>query len=243
MAAITSAIVATAGLGLSAAQAVKKSQDQKQADQAAAKAKQQMRGIKEQNAYASLQSPDIYKLQAEQQARTTESTINALQSMGAEGAALVTGVAEGAREADLQTAQQQAMMDYRTDATIAQGEQGINQRQAAREQALAQSELTGAQMASADAEAAKNQAISAAFSSGADLIGGLGEAIPLYGAKRQAKKAGVAKDAFSSTNKIPPAQTGYLTPEVGAGLTEAVGATTSYDYWSTLTSDYPTIND
>jgi len=86
MAAITSTVIAGAGLAIGAAQAIKANKAKKDADSAAFRAEAAMRGVKEENVMKQVQVPTLgYDLAQESQAQRDISTISALQGAGAAG--------------------------------------------------------------------------------------------------------------------------------------------------------------
>jgi hypothetical protein len=86
MAAVTSTVVALGGIGLSAVNAIKAGKDKKRADDAAIKAEQAMRNVKEQNIMKQTQVPTLgFDLAQEAQAQRDVSQIAALQGAGAAG--------------------------------------------------------------------------------------------------------------------------------------------------------------
>ena len=89
MAAVTGAAIAVAGLGLSAAQAIKSSQDMKTANNAAKAAQNELSKISETNAFKQVQVPTLgLDLAQQSQAQRTASALSAVQSAGAEGETL-----------------------------------------------------------------------------------------------------------------------------------------------------------
>jgi hypothetical protein len=159
MAAITSTVIAGAGLALGAAQAIKANKAKKDADSAAFRAEAAMRGVKEENVMKQVQVPTLgYDLAQESQAQRDVSTISALQGAGAAG--VIGGIGKVAHQAQ-------------RDMAVAQAGQGIEQRRAQREFGIEGSALAGAQAASAAAQAQQNQAIEGMFSSALSGAGSL----------------------------------------------------------------------
>jgi hypothetical protein len=89
--------------------------------------------------------------------------------MGPEGAAQIANVYQAGREAEAQTAQQQAQINFDVDAAKAQAAQNIEYRNLERQRELESMRLAGAQQKAAEKRAAGQQAV-------AGLIGGLGMA-------------------------------------------------------------------
>ncbi len=167
MAAITSTVIAGAGLAIGAAQAIKANKAKKDADSAAIRAESAMRGVKEENMMKQQQVPTLgYDLAQESQAQRDISTISALQGAGAAGVIGGIGkVAQAGAAADLQLAAQAQRAQAQRDMAVAQAGQGIEQRRAQREFGIEGSALAGAQAASQAAQAQQNQAIEGMFSS------------------------------------------------------------------------------
>ena len=175
MAAITSTVIAGAGLAIGAAQAIKANKAKKDADSAAIRAESAMRGVKEENMIKQQQIPTLgYDLAQESQAQRDVSTISALQGAGAAGVIGGIGkVAQTGAAADLQLAAQAQQAQFQRDTMQSQAAQGIEQRRAGREFGIEGSALAGAQAASQAAQAQQNQAIEGMFSSALSGAGSL----------------------------------------------------------------------
>ena len=173
MAAITSTIIAGAGIAISAGQAIKANKEKKAADEQAVKAEAAMRGVKEQNMMKQQQVPTLgYDLAKESQAQRDVSTISALQGAGAAGVIGGIGkVAQAGAAADLQLAAQAEQAQFKRDTMQSQAAMGIEQRRAGREFGIEASQLAGAQAASQAAQAQQNQAVQGIFSG---LLGAAG---------------------------------------------------------------------
>ena len=86
MAAVTGAAISVAGLGMSAAQAIKANKDMKTAANAAQVAKDDLAKISETNAFKQVQVPTLgFNLAQQSQAQRSASALSAVQSAGAEG--------------------------------------------------------------------------------------------------------------------------------------------------------------
>lgn len=173
MAAITSTIIAGAGIAINAVQAIKANKEKKAADEQAIKAEAAMRGVKEQNMMKQQQVPTLgYDLAKESQAQRDVSTISALQGAGAAGVIGGIGkVAQAGAAADLQLAAQAEQAQFKRDTMQSQAAMGIEQRRAQREFGIEGSALAGAQAASQAAQAQQNQAVQGIFSG---LLGAAG---------------------------------------------------------------------
>jgi hypothetical protein len=187
--ATASLVLAGLGMAGNAVQAVKASKQQKQAQDAAKQAAANLRNIEETNYMAGLQTPDISKLEFDQQARNQAQTVQALQEMGPEGAAQASGVVGAANEAALRTSQQQALLESNTQQQILGAEQDIEKGRVRREGAIGLMELEGAQTAAADAQATKQQAIGGMVDMAGLGIQGADEMIGLYGNRKTGKAA------------------------------------------------------
>jgi len=184
MAAVTSTILAAGGLGLSAAQMVNANKKNQQAQDAKKLAATTLKGTKQANAFKSLQSPDISSYSRQANLQSQAQSVQALQEMGPEGAAMIANIDQGARASNLQTAERQAGMDYQRDAAQAQAQQGINRDQYITDTNLSMTQLEGAQQEEINAQMQKQAAISGIFGSLGQMATGLGDAVPLYREKK-----------------------------------------------------------
>ena len=173
MAAVTSAALGIIGAGLSVASAVKQNKLQKDAQQAAKIASQNLKGIKEQNPFAGVQVPTMANKQAMDQVNQSASdSLSALQGVGAEGViAGATGLNQNLRNAQLDIASKQNEDQFKRDEMEAKAQSGINERQMQREYYTEMAGLEGAQQASSDAQFNKNQAIQGALSGLSGAVG------------------------------------------------------------------------
>ena len=175
MAVATSAIIAgvtaLAGMGMSIGQADKANKQAKAAGQAATAASQQLRGIKEQNAFAQVQVPTLgFEMAQQGLDRYAKSGIEALQGAGVEGLlGGLPGLTAGSNEAEMGLAAQAGEAKLQRDMAQAQAGAAIEARRGMRETDIYGAELLGAQEARAAAETAKANAIAGA-------VGSLGEA-------------------------------------------------------------------
>lgn len=220
MAVATAAIIAggtaLAGMGMNIGQAVKANKQAKAAGQAATAASQQLRGIKEQNAFAQVQVPTLGFEMAQQGIdRSTQAALGAVQGAGAEGVIGGVGQIMGATgEAEMGLAAQAGEAKLQRDMAQAQAGAAIEARKGMRETNIYGAELIGAQEARAAAETAKANAIAGA-------VGSLGEAAGSFsgligeGAYGN-KKGAVTSDALSTTYKKPkPNYAGSVTGDYG----------------------------
>lgn len=207
MAAVTTTIaagVSLAGLGMSVGQAVKANSQAKQANNAATAAATAFQNIREQNAFSKVQVPTLgFDLAQQGIDRTAQSALSTLQGAGAEGVIGGVGqVMQGINANELDLSQQALEAKYNRDVMEANAQQGINQRQAVREEDLALMRLQGAQRDQYQAQLNKQQAIRGAFGSASSALGAVDKLVPLY----QQKKAGVVPVTTTTDDAIYPQQ-------------------------------------
>lgn len=176
---IIAGATALAGTGMSIAQADKAKKQAKAAGQAATAASQQLRGIKEQNAFAQVQVPTLGFEMAQQGIdRSTQAALGAVQGAGAEGVIGGVGQIMGATgEAEMGLAAQAGEAKLQRDMAQAQAGADIEMRRGIRESDIYGTELIGAQAAKAAAETAKTEAIGAAVGSLGTAAGSFGKLI------------------------------------------------------------------
>jgi len=87
----------------------------------------------------------------------------ALQGMGPEGAASVANLTQAGIQQQAETTQQQAEANFKRDEKVLTAAGDIEKRRAEREGEMLTSQLTGAQMARADAQSAMASNIQGAF--------------------------------------------------------------------------------
>lgn len=185
MAAVTTTMAVAggvAGLGLNVAQAIKAQKAREQAQKAAAQAAAKLTGIKELDAFGSVQVPTLgYELAQQSSDRATKGAMEAARGAGAEGVIGATGaVLQASNEAGLNLAAQAGETKLQRDLYQAQNKAEIEQRKAQREETMYTAELTGAQQAAADAQARKDLAITGAIESGIGLGGDIYSSTDLY---------------------------------------------------------------
>ena len=185
MAAVTTAVSiagGVAGLGMNIADAIKSQKAKGQAQKAAAQAAANLKGIKEQDAFGSVQVPTLgYELAQQTTDRATKGAMEAARGAGAEGVIGSTGaILQASNEAGLNLAAQAGETKLQRDLYQAQNKAEIEQRRAQREQDIYDAELTGAQQAAADAQARKDLAITGAIESGIGLGGDIYKSTDLY---------------------------------------------------------------
>lgn len=185
MAAVTTTMAVAggvAGLGLNIADAIKAQKAREQAQKAAAQAAAKLTGIKELDAFGSVQVPTLgYELAQQTTDRATKGAMEAARGAGAEGVIGATGnILAQANEQALNVAKEQGETKLQRDLYQAQNKAEIEQRRAQREQDIYSSELSGAQQAAADAQARKDAAITGAIESGIGLAGDIYSSTDLY---------------------------------------------------------------
>jgi hypothetical protein len=167
MAAVTGAAIAVAGLGMSAAQAIKASKDMKTADNAAKAAKNELSKISETNAFKQVQVPTLgFNLAQQSQAQRSASALSAVQSAGAEGVIGGVGqIMQAGNEQDLQLAAQADEAKFKRDAMQAEAEMGISARKQERDFMIGTNEVASQEARRSQAESNRNAAIEGMFAS------------------------------------------------------------------------------
>ena len=165
MAAVTGAAIAVAGLGMSAAQAIKANKDMKTAANAAQVAKDDLAKISETNAFKQVQVPTLgFNLAQQSQAQRSASALSAVQSAGAEGVIGGVGqIMQAGNEQDLQLAAMAQEAKFKRDAMQAEAEMGISARKQEREFLIGQNEVISENMRRSQAENNRNAAIAGMF--------------------------------------------------------------------------------
>ena len=217
MAAVTGTVIALGGLGLSAAQAINANKQMKQASQAATKASNELKNIKEFNAFKQVQVPTLgFELAQQSQAQAQTQAMQSLQGAGAEGVIGGVGnVLQAGNEQALNLAAQAGQAQFQRDVAQAEAEQGIQARKQEREYLTGINAVQSAQMQRAAAEEQRNAAIQGMFSSaGTALTSGAG-AVNLY--KNQGAGLGNASGSginwnTMSNNQLPAGVTGPNQP-------------------------------
>ena len=171
--------------GLNTVQAIQSQKAMKQAGQAKAQAQQQLKNIKEFNAFKAVQVPTLgFDLAQQGQAQATTQAMQSLQGAGAEGVIGGVGnVLQATNEQNLALSAQAGEAKYKRDAMQAEAEQGIQQRQAERDFAIGAYDLQDATEREAQAKQNRNQAISGAVSALGGAALGAYEDSALYKSK------------------------------------------------------------
>jgi hypothetical protein len=182
MAAVTSTLVALGGIGVSAAQAIKSQSQMKQATQASALAKQQLKQIKETNPFKALQVPTLgLEMAQQQQSQREAQMVGALQGVGAEGIIGGIGnVAAAGNEQDMALAAQANQAQYGRDMAQAEAQLGIGARQAERDFTFGVGEIQQQNAIRAQAQKDRNAAITGALGFAGSAASSLDDMIGLY---------------------------------------------------------------
>jgi hypothetical protein len=214
MAAVTGAAIAVAGLGMSAAQAIKANKDMKTAANAAQVAKDDLAKISETNAFKQVQVPTLgFNLAQQSQAQRSASALSAVQSAGAEGVIGGVGqIMQAGNEQDLQLAAMAEEAKFKRDAMQAEAEMGISARKQEREFLIGQNEVISENMRRSQAENNRNTAISGMFTSAGSAIKSASNS-ELFGGEQsffgKTKKSTVPGVTTTNTNVTTPAPGKY----------------------------------
>jgi hypothetical protein len=218
MAALTSTLVAGAGLALNAYQTYSGVQQEEAAAKSAADIGAQQKMLAEQNRVAGVQVPQLgYQLAQQSGAQRTANQVQALQGAGA-AAVLggLPGVGQQGTAQDLQLAAQLDQAKYERDTFVAQQEQAMQARDINRKNDFLATQLQGAQMARAEGQANINAGLSGAAGTIGSLAVQYEKNRPLYEQEPKDKKAiaeslRVKQEPIVSkksiTSKIKPLQT------------------------------------
>ena len=177
MAAVTSTIVALGGLGLSAAQAIKANKDMKIAGKASQDASNQLKGIKEQNAFKNVQVPTLgFDLAQQAGAQSDAQALSTIESAGAAGVIGATGqLAQVGLKRDLELAASAEKAQYSRDLEQANAEQGIEARRGEREFGIGMGEKKDAELRRAEAAKRRTAAINSMAASAGSALTGIGK--------------------------------------------------------------------
>lgn len=214
MAAVT-AIVAVAGLGITAYSMIDQNKKAKEAEKQMKEDRKALANIKEVNPYEALQAPDISSLANQQIAQSTKEGVKAAQDTGEAGAAQITGMVQAGRDAALEASQSQAQANYNRDLTVATGEADIEKRKALRDQAILEQSATQNENAMNNAKANVNAGVGDLFTGVGNIAGEIGAATSLE-AKAQRANKNLNKDINNNTG--PTANTLGLSEDQLAAL-------------------------
>lgn len=164
------------GAGANAVQAFQAQKNMRKAQEAAQKAYQEMKAIKEINPFKQVQVPTLGSQLAQQSLdRATMGALSTLQSTGAEGA--IGGVGNVLQANIGQGLENAAMLNeaqFKRDAMQAEAEAGIQAREAERKFMIGQNEAQSAELRRADAEANRNASVMGIAGSFNDAFGLMG---------------------------------------------------------------------
>jgi hypothetical protein len=130
--------------------AIKNFQSAQDAQKSANLYGQQFAGITEADKYKALKSRDISSSVTQRTAAQNAAAVQAVQGMGPEGAAQITGIAGETNRLNLEAMTEQAKLDAQMELQKAEGAQGVEARNIAAQRAFKTSQLEGAQTAASD---------------------------------------------------------------------------------------------
>lgn len=201
------------GAGANAVQAFQAQKNMRKAQEAAQKAYQEMKAIKEINPFKQVQVPTLGSQLAQQSLdRATMGALSTLQSTGAEGA--IGGVGNVLQANIGQGLENAAMLNeaqFKRDAMQAEAEAGIQAREAERKFMIGQNEAQSAELRRADAETNRNASvmgIAGSLNSAAGLMGDYFESNP-YGSfadmfkMNKSKKTANPTSSYNWANSVP----------------------------------------
>ena len=209
MAAAT-AIIAVAGLGITAYTMIDQNNKAKEAAKQMKADRLALSNIEEVNPYAALQAPDVSSLANQQIAQSTKEGVKAAQDAGEAGAAQITGMVQAGREAALSAGEAQAQANYNRDLNVAAGEADIQKSKAIREQAFLTASTAQNEAAMNEAKANVNAGVEDLFTGASALAGEAGKASSL---ENKAQKANKTLNKNINNNTGPTANTMGLTEE------------------------------
>jgi hypothetical protein len=199
----------------------------KQATQASALAKQQLKQVKETNPFKALQVPTLgLEMAQQQQSQREAQMVGALQGTGAEGVLGGIGqLAAAGNEQDMALAAQADKAQYDRDMAQAEAQLGIGARQAERDFKVGLGEVQEQNARLAQAKEDRNSAITGAVGFAGDMAGNLDDMIGLYRNKNidaadAQRKAGMGIGVLKmepQKGKVPA----FATP--GASLNSIMG--------------------
>lgn len=221
------AIIAGAGALVSAGMAIKNNQNSRAASEAAAVYANQLKGMKETNLMAALQSPDIMKLLNQQTAQQAASATQAIQGGGPEAAAQISALNKSVLDANAEAAIMQAKQNYQRDAAVLTNAQEVEDRNITAQRALVNSQLAGSQRAAANYANMASNNIEGAISGLGTVAAGLDPDILAYLNTKKAN-AGTGANAGTATQDVPvlDANGNPMTSD-GSNMTWDLGGETS----------------
>lgn len=225
MAAITSAIAAgtaLAGVGMNIGQAVKANKDKKAAQGAASAAAAAMKNIKEVNQFAQVQVPTLgFELAQQGIDRSAASALGAAQGAGAEGVIGATGqIQQAVGASELELSAQAGEAKLQRDLAQAQAGQQMEDRRVTGEREMYKDQLSGAQLAAAQAQSNQNAAITGAVQGAGSALG----SIEAAGKSYRESKSKILKNKIGNYGDVPTAITEQdYNKNVGTALNNPYG--------------------
>lgn len=220
--AVTTATIAAgatlAGMGLEVGQLVKQNRLEKEAQAAAGAAAKKLEGMQLQNAYEGLQVPTLgYELAQEGLDRQT---MGALQSVQGSPEAMIGSVGAISKAAEDERLRQMAALqqdEAERNKLVAQGQQYADAVNLKNARELEGMRLTGSQLAAAQAQLNKQQAISGMIDLGVAGLGYAAEDIPLYMQSKK-EKAFYDKANLGASISMPTKQVQGVSSYTPLGL-------------------------
>jgi hypothetical protein len=194
------AIIAGAGALVSAGMAIKNNQNSRAASEAAAVYANQLKGMKETNLMAALQSPDIMKLLNQQNAQQAASATQAIQGGGPEAAAQIAALNKGVLDANAEAALMQSKQNYQRDAAVLANAQEVENRNITEQRKLVNSQLAGSQKAAANYANMASNNIEGAISGLGTAAAGLDADVLAY---LNTKKANTSTGTSTGAQDVP----------------------------------------
>jgi len=182
MAALTSTIVAGAGVALSAYQAYQGAQQQEDASKAAADIAAKQKMLAESNKVSGLQVPQLgYKLAQESQAQRSASQLQALQGAGVAGVlGGVPALNQAAAAEDLQLAASLDAQKAERDQFVAAQEQAAEARRVQQQSEMLNNQMLGAQNARAMGQVTEQAGYAGMLESAGTAANAYMQSRPLY---------------------------------------------------------------
>jgi hypothetical protein len=191
-------VLAIAGTVMSGVQAIQQNQKKKQAEASAKALANQAKEMKMKNAFAGLQVADKgERLAMEYGAQADISALEALKASPEGAVGGVAALANQTRQRDLEIGAALSEKEAERDRQVAAGQQVADMENFRTQQDILSNQISGAQMAAADAEAQRNAAIQGAVTNAASAVGSIGNNEGLdYKSKNEST---VSKNAFKKS--------------------------------------------
>lgn len=186
--AAVSAIVAVAGLAITAGTMIDQDNKAKKAKKSLDDNRKRLAKIEYSNPYASLQAPDVSSAANEQISRQTAEGVQAAQDLGEAGAAQITGMVQAGRNAALEASQTQAAYNYDRDLKVAQGEAVKQANNIASQKEAIQASIDADEMAMNNAKANVSAGVSDIVTGVGAVAGEIGAATSLESKAQRSNK-------------------------------------------------------